>query len=108
MTVSAAFKSVGHFLATVFQKTLAVVPKIEAAASVVETVSAAVPTFGPLAVTVEKAGFAVLGELASVLVAADAAGKAKLVDAGLDVNVIATVEDLVKAIPQFVSLITKA
>lgn len=107
MTISAVFKSTGHFLATVFQKALKVIPVIEQTATTVETVTSAVPVYGPLALTVEKAAYAVLGEVASVLVTTDAAAKAKLSDSGLDINVISTVEALVKDIPQFVALITK-
>jgi hypothetical protein len=105
------FKSIGHFFATAFQKVVADVPKIESgiqqvedAAPTIEAVTAKLPVFGPLAVPVEKAGFAVLGELAAVLTAAGDAGKAKLQDAGLDIKVIATVEDLLKSIPQLVAL----
>ena len=63
-----------------------------------------IPVYGPLAVTVEKAGYAVLGELASVLTAGGAAAEAKLADAGLDVNVVATVKAMLASIPQFVTL----
>jgi hypothetical protein len=97
-------KSVGHFFATVFQKVVAAIPKVEATATAVEAVSAVVPVYGPLAVPIEKAGYAVLGELAAVLTAGGAAAEAKLSDAGLDVNVIATVKALVASIPQFVAL----
>lgn len=107
MSISSVFKSTGHFFAVVFQKALKVIPAIEQTAVVVETVTAAVPVYGPLALTVEKAAYAVLGEIASVLVASDAAAKAKLADSGLDINVISTVEALLKDIPQFVALITK-
>ena len=105
------FKSVGHFFATAFQKVVAAVPKVESgiqtvenAAPTVEAVTAVVPVFGPLAVPVEKAGFAALGELAAVLTASGDAGKQNLQDAGLDINVIATFEDLLKSIPQLVTL----
>ncbi len=98
------FKSLGHFFATVFEKVLSVLPKIQATASTVQTVSATIPVYGPLAVTVEKAGYAVLGELASVLTAGGAAVEAKLADAGLDVNVVATVKAMLASIPQFVTL----
>jgi hypothetical protein len=101
------FKSVGHFFATVFEKVLADIPKVEATASTVEAVTAAIPTFGPLALPIEKAGYAVLGELASVLTAGGAAAEAKLADAGLDTNVIATVKALLASIPQFVTLAKK-
>jgi hypothetical protein len=101
------FKSVGHFFATVFEKVLADIPKVEATASTVEAVTAAIPTYGPLAVPIEQAGYAVLGELASVLTAGGAAAEAKLADAGLDTNVITTVKALVASIPQFVTLAKK-
>ena len=98
------FKSVGHFFATVYEKVVAVLPKIESTEGTVEAVTAKVPVYGPLALPVEKVGYAVLGELSHVLNAGGAAAKAKLADAGLDINVIATVEDLVKSIPQFSAL----
>lgn len=94
------FKSVGHF----FAKAFAFLPKIEATAGTVETVTAAVPTYGPLAVSVEKAGYAVLGELAAVINAGGAAASSKLSDAGLDINVIQTVEALVKAVPTIAAM----
>jgi hypothetical protein len=102
-----SFKSVGHFFATVFEKVVADVPKIEATAPTVEAVTAAIPTYGPLAVPVEQAGYAVLGELASVLTAGGTAAESKLADAGLDINVIATVKALIASIPQFVTLAKK-
>jgi hypothetical protein len=98
------FKSVGHFFATVYQKVVAVLPKIEATEQTVEAVSAKVPVYGPLSVTIEEAGYAVLGELSAVLNAGGAAAKAKLADAGLDEKVIATVEALVASVPQVASL----
>lgn len=100
------FKSVGHFFATVFQKVVAVIPKVEATETTVEAVTAKVPVFGPLALPVEKAGYAVLGELAAVLNAGGAAAKAKLTDAGLDESVIATVEALLESVPQFAALVS--
>lgn len=106
MTLATPFKSVGHFFAAVFQKVVAAVPKIEATETTVETVTAKVPVFGPLALPIEKAGYAVLGELGAVLNAGGAAAKAKLADAGLDENVIATVEALLAEIPQFASLVS--
>jgi hypothetical protein len=100
------FKSAGHFLATVFQKVVADLPKIQKTESVVETVTAAIPVYGPLAVPIEQAGYAVLGELAAVLTAGGAAAESKLADAGLDVAVIATVKDLVsKGIPSLAHLL---
>ena len=98
------FKSVGHLFATVFEKVVADIPKVEATSATVETVTAAIPVYGPLAVPIEKAGYAVLGELASVLTAGGAAAESKLADAGHDVQVIATIKALVASIPQFVAL----
>ena len=105
------FKSVGHFFATVFQKVVAAEPKVEAgivkvedSAATVETVTAAVPVYGPLALTVEKAGYAVLGEIAAVLNAGDKAAAAKLADAGLDINVISSVQSLLASVPQMATL----
>lgn len=90
------FNSIGHFFASVFQKSETVITKIEGTETTVEAVTAVIPTYGPLALPIEKAAYAVLGEVAAVLSSADAATKAKLVDAGLDQNIIATVEDLLK------------
>ena len=102
------FKSIGHFFATVFQKVVGVLPKIAATEATVEAVTAAIPVYGPLGLTVEKAGYAVLGELSAVLNAGGAAASAKLADAGLDVKVIQTVEALVASVPQFATLATIA
>jgi hypothetical protein len=101
-----SFKSVGHFFATVFQKVVAVIPKVEATEGTVEAVTAKIPVYGTLALPIEKLGYAALGELASVLNAGGDAAKAKLADAGLDINVITTVEDLLKSVPQFSALIS--
>lgn len=98
------FKSVGHFLATAYQKVVAVIPKVEATETTVETVTAQVPVYGELALPVEKLGYAALGELAAVLNAGGAAAKAKLSDAGLDINVINAVEALLAATPQIAAL----
>jgi len=100
------FKSAGHFLATVFEKALVIIPKVEATATTLETVSAAVPTYGPLAVPIEKAAYAVLGEVAAAINAGGAATSTKLADAGLDINVINTVEAILKnGTPTFVALL---
>lgn len=98
------FKSVGHFFATVYEVALGDIGKAESTAGVVEKVSAIVPVYGPLAVSVEKAGYAVLGELSAVLSAGGSAAKSKLTDAGLDQNVIATVEALMGSIPQITAI----
>jgi hypothetical protein len=98
-----AFKNIGHFFATLFKGAVSAIPKIEATASAVETVTNLVPVYGPLAATVEQAAYACLGELASVLTAGSAAAEAKLADAGLDANVVATVKALVAGIPTIVA-----
>lgn len=99
------FKSVAHFFATVYQKAIAIIPKVQATETTVETVTAQVPVYGPLALPVEKLGYAVLGEISAVLHAGGAAASAKLADAGLDSSVIASVEALLKSIPQFAALL---
>lgn len=98
------FKSIGHFFATVFQKVVAAIPAVQKTEATVEAVTAKIPVYGPLAVTVEQAGYAVLGELAAVLNAGGAAVSAKLNDAGLDIKVIQTVQDLIASVPQFAAL----
>lgn len=104
MAKAITFKSVGHFFATIYSKVLSVLPKIEGTATTVEAVTAKLPVYGPLAVTVEQAGYAVLGELSAVLNAGGAAAEAKLADAGLDENVIATVKELVASVPTVAAL----
>lgn len=98
------FKSVGHFLATAYQKVVAVLPKVEATEKTVETVTAEVPVYGPLALPIEKLSYAALGELSAVLTAGGDAAKTKLADAGLDINVITSIEALLKSVPQIVAL----
>jgi hypothetical protein len=103
------WKSLGHFFASVFQKVLAVNATIQKDAPVIEGATAAVPVYGPLAVTVEQAAFAVLGEVAAALNAGGAAVETQLTSAGLDQKVIDTVKavaassvnlaDVVKAVP---------
>ncbi len=108
--MTSPFKSVGHFFATVYSKAVAILPKIQATEKTVETVTAAAavaePVYGPLALTAEKAAYAVLGELSAVLNAGGAAASSKLADAGLDINVISTVEALLKSVPQFAALVS--
>lgn len=50
---------------------------------------------GPAAADITRTGFAVLGELGSVLASGDAASKQHLLDAGLDQAVITQVEALI-------------
>jgi hypothetical protein len=98
------FKSVGHFFAKVYQDVVAELPKIEATKTTVEAVTAVVD---PVAVPVEDAAYAVLGEVSAALTAGGTAAEAKLADAGLDVNVINTVKSVLASIPQFVALAKK-
>lgn len=98
------FKSVGHFFAKVFTAVSTGITKVEGTEATVEAVTAVVPVYGPLALTVEKAGYAVLGEVAAVLNAGDAAAKAKLADAGLDTSVLDTIEALIGSIPALAAL----
>ena len=94
------YKSVGHFFAVAFTALKTDLPKVEATAPTVEAVTAvaAGPVYGPQALTNEKAGYAALGELSAVLNAGGAAAAAKLADAGLDTNVIQTVQSLVAGV----------
>lgn len=93
--MSISFKSAGHFFAKAYKAIVADLPKVEATKGTVEAVTEKIPVYGPLAVSVEDAGFAVLGELSNLLNAGGAAAAAKLSDAGLDVNVIQTVQAIV-------------
>ena len=93
------YNSVAHFIATAIKRLLAASPVIVADCTAVEStqtevtaITALVPTYGPLAVTVENAGYALLGEIIAVLKASGAAAEAKLLDVGLDANVVATVK----------------
>jgi hypothetical protein len=93
------FKSIGHFFANAIQKLLAAEPtvvadaqKVESTQAEVTAVTALVPTYGPLGVTIENAGYALLGEMVAVLKAGGAAAEAKLADIGLDSDVVATVK----------------
>jgi len=93
------FNSIGHFFATVVQKLLAAEPKVDAvgqkiagSAQTVEAVSALVPVYGPLAVTVEKAGYAVIGEAIAVFHALGDAANAKFSDLGFDSKVVETIK----------------
>jgi len=99
-----AFKSVGHFFATFYSKVVADLPKIQKTEGVVETVTATVPVYGTLALPFEKLGYAILGEVASVLAAGNAASHQHLADAGLDIAVIDSVKQLVASYPSVAAL----
>jgi hypothetical protein len=109
------FKSLTHFFATAIGKFLQVEPKIEKVAGQVENampeveaVTAAVPVYGPAAVTIEKAGEMALGAVVAVLHAFGAAAQQKLVDAGLDITAIETAADVYKNLPTAVVAMVKA
>lgn len=89
------FKSVGHFFATVFTAIAKAIPVVEKTEGVVETVTAAVPVYGPLALPIEKLGYALLGEVANVITAGSAAQQKSFADAGLDVAVIESIKDMI-------------
>jgi len=112
--VTNPFKTVGHFFATVFEKVKADEPKVEAGIqkvqateSTVEAVTAAVPTYGAIALPIEKLAYAILGDVAAIMHAGDSAASAKLQNTGFDINVIQAVEALIKDIPQYTALIKK-
>lgn len=95
------FRSVGHFFAKVFRGADIVITDVEKFFPVIEGVTAAV---APAAVPVESAGFAVLGEVASVL---SAGGEDKLLSAGFDSAMIGLVKQLMSQIPQIVAAAKK-
>jgi hypothetical protein len=115
-SISGLFKNIGHFFATAVSKFLAVEPKVEAvaakveaAAPQVEAVEAVIPTYGPLAVDITKAGEMALGAVVGVLHALGNAGQAKLLDAGLDQTAISTALDVYHKLPgQVKAMVTPA
>lgn len=104
MSLSAPFKSLGHFFAVVYSKAIVVLPKIAATEKTVETVSSFLP-YAALSVPAERAAYAVLGEITAVLHVGGDAAKAKLADAGLDVSVVTQVEELLKSISALAGLV---
>jgi len=107
--MSVSLNSVGHFFAKFLHGVLAVEQK--AAKSLTElaatetTVEAVTTSVGASAVVpVEKAAYAVLGEVAQVLTLAGEAGEAKLADAGLDSAVIEKVKSILADSSQVVAL----
>lgn len=112
------FKNIGHFFATAFEKFLVVAPAVEAKADAVEAEAAAaapgieavtgtIPVYGPAAVTIEQAGFMVLGSVAGVLHSLGEAAKQKLIDVGLDETAIDTAAAVYAAIPAEVKAMVK-
>lgn len=118
------FKNPGHVFATFFKKAAAdakvvgadlvkAIAVVEDHKSEVEAVTGAVAAAtgnaaaAPVAVSIEDAGFAVLGELSSVISAGGSAASAKLLDAGLDKNLITLIEQLVAGSKQVATLVSK-
>jgi len=110
-----AFKSIGHFFAVVVQQIIANLPKAEAvatqaiaAAPGVEAITSQIPVYGPLAVTAEQAGVALLGEVLALLHTGGDAAAANLVNVGLDVKVIQTAQAVYHSIPTLVTSLASA
>ena len=117
-SIPVIFKNIGHFFATAFEKFLTVAPKVEAtadnveaeataAAPGIEAVTAKIPVYGPAAVTIEQAGFMILGAVAGVLREVGEAAKQKLLDVGLDETAIETAAAAYAAIPDAVKQMVK-
>jgi hypothetical protein len=98
-----SFRSIGHFFAVGFKALVGDLPKIEAAKPVVEAITNAIPGGAPF-VAIEDVAFSLVGELAAVLTSGGAAAKAKLADAGLDINVLTNVENLLQTAPALVAV----
>jgi hypothetical protein len=107
------FKSLGHALATFYKAAVSDLSKVEATKTKVEAITAGVvgavaPTYGPLALNVENAAYALLGEVSAALTSGGAAAEAGLANAGLDANVVATVKAIGSSATQVATLITAA
>lgn len=116
-----SFKNAAHAIATFLKAAkadvvkftpaiVAEITKIEGTKTVVEAETAAIgavvaPAYAPLAVSVEDAGYAVLGELVSLLNAGNAATEQNLLNAGLDQNVINTVKAVASGATQIITLV---
>jgi hypothetical protein len=98
-----SFQSIGHEFAFALEKIHAglqavekVLPAVEKDAAVVEGVTALIPGAGAqTAVTIERVGFGVLGDVAAAVNAADQATLAKGVSVTLDAAVVAAVKALI-------------
>ena len=104
------WKSAGHFFASAIHDLKvaahaveAFIPKIEGMGPEVEAITALVPVIGPTAAAWERAGESVLGEIAVLLQAGDAAAGEKLANIGFDKTVIADLQALFAGIPGLVS-----
>lgn len=116
--ISFSFKNLGHALAVTAKAVRAfeikvenALPKILASKGEVEAVTdVAVAASGhieliPVANTVEDLAYAALGELGSLLSSGDAAAEKKLLDAGLDQNVVNAAKAFVAGSAQVVTLV---
>jgi len=115
--VNALFNNVGHFFATAVSHILFVVKGMPSAvekvadaadtanaavqkeAPLVEAVTAAIPTYGPAAVPIEKAAVMVLGAVCGVIHTLGEAAAQKFADLGLDQTAIQTAVDVYQKIP---------
>ena len=105
-SISGLFTSIGHFFAKAVSVFLSVEPKIdagaakvEAAGASVEAVTAAIPVYGPMAVTIEKAGEMALGAIVGVIHSFGAAAQSNLTNAGLDITAIQTAQAVYDKLP---------
>lgn len=113
-SIGGLFRNIGHFFATAIEKFLSIEPKVEAVAAKVEAagpgveaIEAVIPTYGPLAVDITKAGEMALGAIVGALHALGSAAQAKLLDAGLDQNAISTAVDVYQKLPgQVAAMVT--
>lgn len=115
------FKSAGHALATFFKAAVAEVKKytpivqsdiatVESSKPVVEGVTGAIlavvnPGAAATAVGIEDAAYAVLGEITALITAGGAAAEKKLLDAGLDENVVTAAKSVAAGASQVGTLI---
>jgi len=117
-SVQGVFKNIGHFFATVASKVLTAAPKVVAGADkvaavivkeepTVEALTSLIPTYGPLAVSGERAAIMVFGAVLAAIHAGGDAIAAKLLDVGLDKTAIDTAIDAYHKIPAEVKAIVQ-
>lgn len=118
------FKSAGHALATFFKNVVAEAKKeapvvaadlvkAEGTKTVVEATTGAIlasvsPAAAATAVGIEDAGYAVLGEVSNLLSAGGEAAAQKLIDAGLDKDVVNAVKNVAAGASQVITLVKAA
>lgn len=122
--MSISFKTAGHAFAAFFKKVVADAkvdaPKVQADIAKVEdtktevevgttaVLGAVSPGAVVPAVGIESAAYAVLGEISALITAGGAAAEAKLVNAGLDQNVVATAKAVAASASQVATLVAAA